>query len=73
MVSNEMLDCVNSFLTSGWGDTGNETATDILQETVMTITDTSECLGRMEHIENIDERLIICAKGKNTGPCKVKQ
>ena len=51
---------------SGWGDTGvQETSTDKLQETVVPIVESSNC-G-----DGLDEDLIVCAGGLETGPCKV--
>ena len=50
----------------GWGDTGVQvTSTDKLQETVVPIVETSKC-G-----EEVDEDLIVCAGGRDTGPCQV--
>ena len=55
---------------SGWGDTGvQETSTDTLQETVVPIVQTSNCMERMNQAEGVDENLIVCAGGASKGPC----
>ena len=58
---------------SGWGDTGvPETSTDKLQETVITIVQSSNCAERMNQNEGVNEDLIVCAGGaESEGPCKV--
>ena len=58
---------------SGWGDTGvQETSTDKLQETVVPIVQSSNCMERMNQTEGVDENLIVCAGGASKGPCKVR-
>ena len=58
---------------SGWGDTGvQETSTDKLQETVFPIVQSSNCIERMTQTEGVNEDLIVCAGGAESGgPCKV--
>ena len=58
---------------SGWGDTGvQETSTDKLQETVVPIVQSSNCINRMNQTEGVNEDLIVCAGGAGSGgPCKV--
>ena len=58
---------------SGWGDTGvQETSTDKLQETVVPIVESSNCTERMNQTEGVNEDLIVCAGGAESGgPCKV--
>ena len=58
---------------SGWGDTGiQETSTDKLQETVVPIVQSSICTERMNQTEGVNEDLIVCAGGAESGgPCKV--
>ena len=55
---------------TGWGNTGGtlETSTNELQETVVPIVQSSNCLGQSE---GLDENLIVCAGNGQTGPCKV--
>ena len=57
----------------GWGDTGlQETSTDKLQEAVVPIVQSSECTMRMNQTEGVNEDLIVCAGGDESGgPCKV--
>ena len=55
----------------GWGDTGLETATDILQETEVPIVDNSACLEKMDQSDFVNGSTIVCAGSQNTGPCKV--
>ena len=57
----------------GWGDTGlQETSTDKLQEAVVPIVQSSECTMRMNQTEGVNEDLIVCAGGAESGgPCKV--
>ena len=57
----------------GWGDTGvQDTSTDKLQETVVPIVQTSNCIERMNQTEGVNENLIVCAGGAESGgPCKV--
>ena len=57
----------------GWGDTGlQETSTDKLQEAVVPIVQSSECTMRMNQTEGVNEDLILCAGGAESGgPCKV--
>ena len=56
----------------GWGDTGvQETSTDKLQETVITIVPSSNCIERMNQINGVDEDLILCTDVAEKGPCKV--
>ena len=58
----------------GWGDTGVQaTSTDKLQETVVPIVQTSNCRGKMNQTEGVDENLIVCTGGAAKGPCKVRQ
>ena len=55
-----------------WGDTAvQETSTDKLQETVLPIVPSSNCIERMNEIEDVDENLIVCGGGAAEGPCKV--
>ena len=58
---------------SGWGNTGvNETSTDKLQETVVPIVQSSNCIERMNQTEGVNEDLIVCAGGAESGgPCQV--
>ena len=58
---------------SGWGDTGaQETSTDKLQETVVPIVQSSNCVERMNQTEGVKEDLIVCAGSAGSGgPCKV--
>ena len=58
---------------SGWGDTGvQETSTDKLQETVVPIVQSSNCIDRMNQTEGVNEDLIVCAGGAESGgPCQV--
>ena len=58
---------------AGWGDTGvQETSTDKLQETVVPIVQSSNCIERMNQPEGVNEDLIVCAGGAESGgPCKV--
>ena len=58
---------------SGWGDTGvQETSTDKLQETVVPIVQTSNCMERMSQTEGVRDDLLVCAGGSDGGgPCKV--
>ena len=58
---------------SGWGDTGvQETSTDKLQETAVPIVQSSICTERMDQAEGVNEDLIVCAGGAESGgPCKV--
>ena len=57
---------------SGWGDTGvQETSTDKLQETVVPIIQSSNCIERMNQTEGVNEDLIVCAGDAGSGPCKV--
>ena len=57
---------------SGWGDTGDqETSTDKLQETVLPIVQSSNCMEILDDKEGVDENLIVCAGGGTEGPCKV--
>ena len=58
---------------SGWGDTGGvqETSTDKLQQTEVSIVQGSNCIERMNQTEGVDEDLIVCAGGAGAGPCKV--
>ena len=55
---------------SGWGATGvQETSTDKLQETVLPIVESSNCV---DQTEGVNEDLIVCAGGAGSGgPCKV--
>ena len=56
----------------GWGDTGvQETSTDKLQETILPIVPSSNCIERMNEAEGVDESLIVCGGGGAEGPCKV--
>ena len=57
----------------GWGDTGvQETSTDKLQETVVPIVQSSNCIERMNQTEGVNEDLIVCAgDAQSGGPCKV--
>ena len=61
------------YYSPGWGDTGlEETSTDKLQETVVPIVQSSECTMRMNQTEGVNEDLIVCAGGDESGgPCKV--
>ena len=60
-------------LTSGWGNIGHqETSTDKLQETVVSIVPSSNCIERMNQTEPVDKNLIVCAGGAGGGPCKVR-
>ena len=55
---------------SGWGDTGaEETSTDKLQEALVPIVESSNCLDS----EGVDENLIVCTSSATKGPCKVSQ
>ena len=58
---------------SGWGDTGfQETSTDKLQQTIIPIVQSSNCIERMNQSEGFNEDLIVCAGGvESGGPCKV--
>ena len=57
---------------AGWGDTGiQETSTDKLQETLLTIVPSRNCIKRMNETEDVDENLIVCGGGAAEGPCKV--
>ena len=59
---------------SGWGDTGvQDTSTDKLQETILPIVPSSNCIERMNETEGVDENLIVCGGGAAEGPCKVCQ
>ena len=54
---------------SGWGSTGEEgISTDQLQETVVPIVESSQCLAGNNASESVDEDLIVCT---GAGPCKV--
>ena len=56
----------------GWGDTGvQETSTDKLQETVVPIVPSSNCIERMNQTKDVDKDLIVCAASAGKGPCKV--
>ena len=56
----------------GWGVSLDEhVSTDKLQETVMTIVKSSECVDEMKEAVGADETLILCAKSEKSGPCKV--
>ena len=69
----KLLATVLIYLISGWGGKGgaNEASTNKLQETVVPIVQTTFCLERMDENENVNESLILCAGGVETGPCKV--
>ena len=57
---------------SGWGDTGvQETSTDKLQETVVPIVESSNCIERVNQTRGVNKDLIVCAGGASEGPCKV--
>ena len=60
---------------SGWGDTGVEdTSTDKLQETVVSIVQSSSCMERMNQTEGVNEDLILCTGGAQSGgPCEVNK
>ena len=70
MVSRETSPCL---FVSGWGDTGGSqaTSTDKLQESVVTIVESSICVERMNQAEDVDGNLILCSASEETGPCKV--
>ena len=58
----------------GWGGTGvQDSSTDKLQETVVPIVQSSNCMERMNQTEGVNEDLIVCAGGTASGgPCKVR-
>ena len=41
-----------------------------MQEIVVPIVQTSNCRGRMNQTEGVDENLIVCTGGAAKGPCK---
>ena len=57
----------------GWGHTGvQDTSTDKLQEAVIPIVQSSNCLDGMNQTEEVSEDLLLCAGGAESGgPCKV--
>ena len=58
---------------SGWGDTGvQDTSTEKLQQSLVPIVQSSNCIERMNQTEGVNENLIVCAGGAESGgPCKV--
>ena len=61
-----------SYFSLGWGDTGvQETSTDKLQETVVPIVESSNCIERVNQTRGVNKDLIVCAGGASEGPCKV--
>ena len=61
--------CIPFQFFSGWGETGEDTATDKLQETVVSIVENSNCVERQYN--TFDTDTIICSGGTGKGPCKV--
>ena len=72
MVSGSTFERFITCLQSGWGDTGTQdTSTDKLQEAVVPIVDSSNCVERMNQNLGVDKTLIVCAATSVKGPCKV--
>ena len=44
----------------GWGESGNETSTDVLQEAKVPIVESSNCAARLSQTEGVNGSLIVC-------------